>query len=76
MLRCSKIHADKFRYFFWSKNVMHPQGWTTLVDRNVVNVAMNYRLGLFGWLASQDIKNDGDLNVGMCIDSTSIANEF
>ena len=32
---------------------------------NVVFVNMNYRVGAFGFLASEKIRTDGDLNVGL-----------
>ncbi|QGA22310.1 hypothetical protein EYB26_010026 [Talaromyces marneffei] len=32
---------------------------------NFIVVTFNYRVGLFGFLASQDVKNDGDLNAGL-----------
>lgn len=34
-------------------------------DRNIVFVSFNYRIGLYGFLASEDVKNDGDLNAGL-----------
>jgi acetylcholinesterase len=33
--------------------------------QNIVYVNFNYRVGLFGFLASEDIRNDGNLNVGL-----------
>lgn len=32
---------------------------------NIVFVNFNYRVGIFGFLASQDVVDDGDLNVGL-----------
>ncbi|CAM1506603.1 Fc.00g062440.m01.CDS01 [Cosmosporella sp. VM-42] len=34
-------------------------------DRNIVFVNFNYRVGLWGFLAGEEVKNDGDLNVGL-----------
>ncbi|KAH8660442.1 Alpha/Beta hydrolase protein [Xylariales sp. PMI_506] len=33
--------------------------------QNIVFVNFNYRVGMLGFLASEDIKNDGDLNAGL-----------
>lgn len=41
---------------------------STLVERSqggIVFVNFNYRVGLFGFLASENVRNDGDLNVGL-----------
>lgn len=32
---------------------------------NIVYVGFNYRVGLFGFLAGEDVRRDGDLNVGL-----------
>lgn len=32
---------------------------------NIIMVNFNYRVGIFGFLASEKIKEDGDLNVGL-----------
>jgi acetylcholinesterase len=32
---------------------------------NMVFVQINYRVGAFGFLASEDIRRNGDLNVGL-----------
>ncbi|KAI6244773.1 Cholinesterase [Erysiphe necator] len=37
----------------------------TAADFNVVVVTFNYRVGLFGFLASEEIRKNGDLNVGL-----------
>ncbi|KAM0147446.1 hypothetical protein ACHAPC_008981 [Botrytis cinerea] len=34
-------------------------------DNNMVVVTFNYRVGPYGFLASEDIRNEGDLNVGL-----------
>ncbi|KAK7421898.1 hypothetical protein QQX98_001892 [Neonectria punicea] len=34
-------------------------------DKNMVFVSFNFRVGLFGFLAGDDVKNDGDLNAGL-----------
>lgn len=34
---------------------------------NVVVVVIQYRLGLFGFLAGQDVKDEGVLNAGLCM---------
>ncbi|RKF63120.1 Acetylcholinesterase [Erysiphe neolycopersici] len=34
-------------------------------DYDIVVVTFNYRVGLFGFLASEEIRKDGDLNVGL-----------
>ncbi|KAM0434626.1 hypothetical protein ACHAPT_003724 [Fusarium lateritium] len=34
-------------------------------DNNIIFVNFNYRVGLFGFLAGKDVKEDGDLNVGL-----------
>lgn len=34
-------------------------------DQGIVFVNFNYRVGLFGFLASDDVRQDGDLNVGL-----------
>lgn len=34
-------------------------------DYNMVFVQINYRVGAFGFLASEDIRRKGDLNVGL-----------
>jgi hypothetical protein len=34
-------------------------------DNNMIFVTFNYRVGLFGFLAGKDVKEDGDLNVGL-----------
>ena len=33
-------------------------------DHDIVVVTMNYRVGVFGFLASKEIKESGNLNVG------------
>lgn len=33
-------------------------------DRDIVVVTLNYRVGVFGFLASKEVKKDGHLNVG------------
>lgn len=33
--------------------------------QNIVFVNFNYRVGLFGFLASEEIRDDGNLNVGI-----------
>lgn len=43
----------------------HPQRWLDLADKDVVVVVPNYRLGLFGFLAGDDVNADGDLNAGL-----------
>lgn len=32
---------------------------------NVIVVTFNYRVGLYGFLASEEVKENGDLNVGL-----------
>lgn len=34
-------------------------------DNNMIFVTFNYRVGLFGFLAGKDVKEDGDLNAGL-----------
>lgn len=34
-------------------------------DNNVVFVTFNYRVGLWGFLAGHEVREDGDLNVGL-----------
>ncbi|KAH8656673.1 triacylglycerol lipase [Tricladium varicosporioides] len=34
-------------------------------DNNVVIVTFNFRVGLYGFLASEEVRQDGDLNVGL-----------
>lgn len=34
-------------------------------EQNIVFVNFNYRVGLFGFLAGKEVKDDGDLNVGL-----------
>lgn len=34
-------------------------------DHNIVVVTFNYRVGIFGFLAGEDVLRDGDLNVGL-----------
>ncbi|KAF8462305.1 Alpha/Beta hydrolase protein [Kalaharituber pfeilii] len=43
----------------------HPQRWLDLAAQDVVAVVPNYRLGLFGFLAGDQVRRDGDLNVGL-----------
>lgn len=59
------VHIHGGGYGMGNKHDMFPHLWANLVDRNVVNVAINYRLGLFGFLAGKKIKQKGDLNAGM-----------
>jgi acetylcholinesterase len=33
--------------------------------QNIIFVNFNYRVGLFGFLASENIRQDGDLNAGL-----------
>lgn len=33
-------------------------------DNNIVVVTFNYRVGVYGFLASEEVQADGDLNVG------------
>ncbi|KAJ6588190.1 Alpha/Beta hydrolase protein [Mycena capillaripes] len=39
--------------------------FVTLSDFGVIAVAVQYRLGVFGFLAGQDVKSSGDLNSGL-----------
>ena len=34
-------------------------------NHSMVAVQINYRVGVFGWLASEEIRQNGDLNVGL-----------
>ncbi|KPM41752.1 hypothetical protein AK830_g4796 [Neonectria ditissima] len=34
-------------------------------EKNMVFVSFNFRVGLFGFLAGDDVRNDGDLNAGL-----------
>ena len=43
----------------------HPQRWLDLANKDVVVVVPNYRLGLFGFLAGEEVYKDGDLNAGL-----------
>lgn len=45
----------------------HPQSYLELAKNDVVSVVINYRLGIFGFLAGEDVKRDGDLNAGMLV---------
>ena len=39
---------------------------TTLSQKgNMIVVTFNYRVGAFGFLASKNVRQDGDLNVGL-----------
>lgn len=40
-------------------------GLVTASDNNIIFISFNYRVGLFGFLASEEVKSDGDLNVGL-----------
>lgn len=33
--------------------------------QNIILVTFNYRIGLYGFLAGADVKNDGNLNAGL-----------
>jgi len=33
-------------------------------DHDIVVVTLNYRVGVFGFLASKEVKKDGNINVG------------
>ena len=43
----------------------HPQRWLDLADKDVVLVVPNFRVGLFGFLAGDEVHKDGDLNAGL-----------
>lgn len=43
----------------------HPPRFLDLADEDVVVVVPNYRLGLFGFLAGEDVLKDGTLNAGL-----------
>ena len=58
------VHFHGGGYTQGSRADLHPQAWLELADKGVISVAVNYRLGAFGWLAGEDVKADGDLNVG------------
>ena len=34
-------------------------------DLNIIVVTLTYRVGLFGFLASEEVKRDGNLNIGL-----------
>lgn len=51
-------------YGIGSRADLYPLAFLDLAQHEVVSVAVNYRLGMFGFLSSQDVKIDGDLNVG------------
>ena len=40
-------------------------GLITASGNNIVIVTFNYRVGPYGFLASKEVKRDGDLNVGL-----------
>jgi acetylcholinesterase len=50
--------ADSDQNFNLTDDVIHS-------NNSFVFVQINYRVGAFGFLASEEIKNDGDLNVGL-----------
>ncbi|RPA83467.1 alpha/beta-hydrolase [Ascobolus immersus RN42] len=52
-------------YGIGSRADLWPLAFLDLASHDVVAVAVNYRLGMFGFLSSQEVKNDGDLNVGL-----------
>jgi carboxylesterase type B len=39
--------------------------WIPQSNGSVIAVSIQYRLGLLGFLASSEVANDGDLNVGL-----------
>lgn len=54
------------RYSLGDHNNDDPQAWLDLVPDDVVAVVPNYRLGIFGFLAGEEVKKDGVLNAGGC----------
>ena len=58
------VHFHGGGYTQGGRADLHPQAWLELADKGVVSVAVNFRIGAFGWLAGEDVKADGDLNVG------------
>lgn len=58
------VHFHGGGYAQGSRADLHPQAWLDLTSRDVISVAVNFRIGAFGFLSSEDVKNDGDLNAG------------
>lgn len=56
--------VDCGRYSLGDHNNEDPQAWLALVPRDVVAVVPNYRLGIFGFLAGEEVKRNGVLNAG------------
>lgn len=52
------------RYSLGDHNSEDPQAWLSLASRDVVAVVINYRLGIFGFLAGEEVKRNGVLNAG------------
>ena len=48
-----------------SKSDSDPTGLIRRSQEGIVYVAINYRLGAFGWLGGDDVNNDGDANAGL-----------
>ncbi|KAJ4156167.1 hypothetical protein NW754_007791 [Fusarium falciforme] len=52
----------------YQTNANHDYNGTEVVQRsghNIIVVNFNYRVGAYGFLASEDVRNNGDLNVGL-----------
>ncbi|RPA78400.1 alpha/beta-hydrolase [Ascobolus immersus RN42] len=57
------LHAGG--YGIGSRNDLEDPTFTDLSKRGIVTVLVNYRLGAFGFLAGEDVKAGGELNVGL-----------
>jgi len=59
-------------YLFGSKDTLQPElpfydgsGMMTKADNNMIFVAMNYRMGSYGWLAGTTVEAEGVSNAGL-----------
>ena len=52
-------------YTMGDHSTSHPQRWLDLANKDVVVVVPNYRLGLFGFLAGEEVYKEGNLNAGL-----------
>lgn len=41
------------------------ENWVNASDHEIIVVTINYRVGVFGFLASKELQKGGDLNTGM-----------
>ena len=59
------VYFPSGAYVEGDHSLFHPQRWLDLADQDVVVVVPNYRVGLFGFLAGEEVYKDGDLNAGL-----------